>query len=384
MLKPSMKEYNKHLMMIDNDFIRFKLEQTTLEIHDPDGTILAFIHLLDGTHSLADIARMLNLAMDEVEEAVALLDRHRLITCDRHIPDSLSEREMIRYKNNFTYFSMHESLHESKYDYQLKLKNATVAVVGIGGGSVIVTWLAAMGVGKIIIVDYDTVELNNLNRQFFYSEHDIGDNKTSALARRIHSLNSDVQIEMHHRKIDSAESLLDIIPGADLVVCAIDQPPLLGSRYVNSACLHLRIPSYYVGIGNTVGFFYRVFPYQSSCIDCRLLHILRTEPDLLAYTKRVLAGGLSNVDFGNPGFAPNVAFITSLIASEIAKQLTGYMPAAELPFTMVNFRNMEVAYRDIPKSPDCPSCGKQANKLSIEPISLERMLDIVETMQPHI
>jgi molybdopterin/thiamine biosynthesis adenylyltransferase len=268
---------------------------------------------------------------------------------------------------------------DSRFDYQRKLKNAKVAVIGLGGGSVIAAWLAAMGVGTIIGVDFDRVELNNLNRQFFYTEDDVGEYKTTALKRRLNALNRDVQVEVHHRKIDSAQSLADIIAGADLVVSAIDTPPLMGSRFVNSACLQLRIPSYYVSIGNKLGFYYRVLPFESGCTDCRLLHIMRTEPDLLDMTKQKWFGAVPDVDFGNPGFAPNVAVITSLIASEIAKQLTGYGPTFELPFGLVHFQDMKVSHRNIPRSSVCPSCGHRSESTGIEPIPLDRLFSIAES-----
>ena len=189
MMNPALKSYCRQVMSRDLDVIRFKMERTTLEIDDPDGSIYAFIQLLDGSRGLEEIARERQLTLHEVEEGLSMLDRYRLLTCGTADPSGLTEREKVRYKNNFTYFSLYESLAESRFDFQKRLKEATVAVVGLGGGSVIAAWLAAMGVGRIIGVDFDRVELNNLNRQFFYTEDDVGEYKTIALQRRLLALN---------------------------------------------------------------------------------------------------------------------------------------------------------------------------------------------------
>lgn len=369
-------------MSFGNGVVRFKMERASLEIPDPDGTIHSFIQLLDGTRTAQELSRFTGLTSRETEEAIALLDRYRLLETDAIGSFGLSEREQVRYKNNLTYFSLYESLTNSRYDCQAKLKNAKVAVVGLGGGSVIAAWLAAMGVGTIVGIDYDRVELNNLNRQFFYTEKDVGEYKTVALKRRLEALNGDIRVEAVQLKVDGAGSLLQAISGADFVVGAIDTPPMLGSRYVNSACLRLGIPSYYVSIGNKLGFYYRVDPFETGCTDCRLLHILRTEPELLETTKRKWRGDVPDVDFGNPGFAPNVAVITALIASEIAKRLTGYGQPFAQPFGLVDFREMSVSHRNIPKADDCPSCGPGRRSDGPEPVPMETLFALAESGVP--
>ncbi|MDQ6422245.1 ThiF family adenylyltransferase [Paenibacillus sp. LHD-117] len=385
MKNPALKPYCRQVMSRDNDVIRFKMERSTLEIDDPDGSIFAFIRLLDGARGVEEIASECRLTAREVEEGLALLDRHRLLACGTADPIGLTEREQIRYKNNLTYFSLYESLNESRFDFQKKLKNATVAVVGLGGGSVIAAWLAAMGVGRIVGVDFDRVELNNLNRQFFYTEDDVGEYKTIALQRRLHALNRDVKVEVHQRRIESAQSLVDIAAEADMMVSAIDTPPLMGSRYVNAACLHRRIPSYYLSIGNRLGFYFRVLPYESGCTDCRVLHIMRTDPVTAGRIRRQVAGAAADADTGNPGFAPNVAVMTALVASDIAKQLTGYSAISDMPFGLVPFHDMDISRRSIPRYSDCPSCGRSADPGTdewVEPVALERLLEVAEEAAP--
>ncbi|WP_372631072.1 ThiF family adenylyltransferase [Cohnella sp.] len=381
-MKPKLKPYCRHVMSLGDGVIRFKMERASLEIPDPEGTVHSFVRLLDGTRTIVELSQETGLTLGDTEDAVALFDRYRLLEAESTEPPGLTERELVRYKNNLTYFSLHESLMNSRYDCQVKLKNAKVAVVGLGGGSIIAAWLAAMGVGTIVGVDCDRVELNNLNRQFFYTEKDVGEYKTVALKRRLEELNGDIRVEAVQLKVDSASSLLQAISGADFVVGAIDTPPLLGSRYVNSACLHLNIPAYYVSIGNKLGFYYRVDPIESGCTDCRLLHIMRSEPELLETTKRKWNRAEPDADFGNPGFAPNVAVITSLIASEIAKRLTGYGEPFPMPFGLIDFQGMSVSHRNIPKADNCPTCGRERPPEGPEPVPMEMLFALAESGVP--
>lgn len=349
-----------------------------MELNDPDGKIITFMNLLDGNHTLEELSAFCHISMEEVRDALALFDQYRLLESNLYDTEGFTERELLRYRNNFTYFSLHETMEESRFALQKKLKNAAVAVLGLGGGSVIAGWLAAMGVGRIVGVDYDKVELNNLNRQFFYTEEDVGEYKTAALQKRLKKMNQDIDVQVVNRKIESAHSLLDVLEGIDVVVNAIDTPPVLSSRFVNSACLHYRIPLFHASLGNTVGFFYRVSPFVSGCIDCRLIHIMRNDPALLRRMKEKMSGDAAQVDFGNPGFAPNVAILTALIASEIAKHLTNYNPMFPLPFTLINLHDATLTHKEIPRIEECPSCGENRSRHGLEPVCMETIFSIAE------
>jgi adenylyltransferase/sulfurtransferase len=101
----------------------------------------------------------------------------------------LSEKELDRY-------SRQVMLEEIGYQGQLKLKQAKVCVVGVGGlGNPIAIRLAAMGVGKIRIVDRDVIELSNLHRQTMFNEDDVGQVKVETAAKKLRKLNADIIIE---------------------------------------------------------------------------------------------------------------------------------------------------------------------------------------------
>ena len=140
----------------------------------------------------------------------------------------LSEKELDRYSRQIM-------LEEIGYQGQLKLKQAKVCVVGVGGlGNPIVTRLATMGVGNIRIVDRDVIELSNLHRQTMFNEDDVGQVKVETAAKKLRKLNPDVVIEELPVSINDYTAI-DVVDGCDVVVDALDS---VDARYaLNKACI---------------------------------------------------------------------------------------------------------------------------------------------------
>ena len=126
-------------------------------------------------------------------------------------------------------------LEEIGYQGQLKLKQSKICVVGVGGlGNPIVTRLAAMGVGKIRIVDRDVIELSNLHRQTMFNEDDVGQVKVETAARKLRKLNADIVIEEMPVSINDYTAF-EVVDGCDVVVDALDS---VNARYsLNKACI---------------------------------------------------------------------------------------------------------------------------------------------------
>ena len=151
----------------------------------------------------------------------------------------LSKEELIRY-------SRHLSLKEFGMDAQIKLKQAKVLVVGAGGlGCPALLYLAAAGVGKIAVVDFDVVESGNLQRQVLYIEDDIGKPKADVAVEHLRKRNSFVGFESFNQKL-SAESAIQLFPGYDLILDCTDN---FNARYIiNDACVLLDKPFVYGSI----------------------------------------------------------------------------------------------------------------------------------------
>lgn len=143
-------------------------------------------------------------------------------------------------------YSRHLALQEFGLEGQLKLKEAKVAVIGAGGlGSPALLYLAAAGVGTIGIVDFDTVDLSNLQRQVLFTTDDIGLNKAEAAVARLHKLNPLVAFYSYSTKISSANAL-DLLKDFDVVLDGTDNFP---TRYLlNDACVLLNKPLVYGSI----------------------------------------------------------------------------------------------------------------------------------------
>ena len=153
--------------------------------------------------------------------------------------DNLSNDEMARY-------ARHISLKEIGIQGQKKLKASSVICVGTGGlGSPLLMYLAAAGIGRIGIVDFDVVEESNLQRQLIHSQKRIGESKANSASKRIEEINSHCKVDIHE-KILRKHNALEILSNYDLVCDCTDNFP---SRYlINDACLILEKPNIYGSI----------------------------------------------------------------------------------------------------------------------------------------
>ena len=151
---------------------------------------------------------------------------------------------------------------------QEKLRRSKVAVIGLGGlGSVSALYLALAGVGKMTLVDRDTVELNNLHRQVLYSLNDLRYPKVEAAARRIQQVNPEVETEPIPENLES-DNVESIIAGSDCVVDGLDN---METRYlINRYCVQNRIPFVFggaIGMEGNVAVFKTP---ETPCLECVL------------------------------------------------------------------------------------------------------------------
>lgn len=132
---------------------------------------------------------------------------------------------------------------------QLQLRNATVLIVGMGGlGNPVAMYLAAAGIGKLIIADGDVVDITNLQRQVLFNESDINNNKVDSASDKLQQQNSDIDIEVIDEMMDQ-ELCQFYIPQVDVVVDCTDN---IAARYLlNSACLENKTP---LVVGAATGF----------------------------------------------------------------------------------------------------------------------------------
>lgn len=153
---------------------------------------------------------------------------------------------------------------------QQKLSESTVAVVGCGGlGGPVLTYLALAGVGTLRMIDSDTVSLTNLNRQFFYTESDLGRDKSGRTAEFLQKRNSGIRLEPVCQKLteENAEALT---ADADVIVDCVDRIDV--RRQVGRAAGRQGIPLVEGGIHGFYGFVLPVLPGKSACLECAAVY----------------------------------------------------------------------------------------------------------------
>jgi len=149
---------------------------------------------------------------------------------------------------------------------QKRLKTSRVAVVGVGGlGSPAAIYLAVAGVGELVLIDKDVVELSNLNRQILHWDQDVGLLKVESAKKKIQKLNKNVKVETIKEEINRI-NIIGFIKGMDVVIDALDN---FRTRYIlNEACVKLNIPLVHAGVYGFTGQLTTILPKRGPCLQC--------------------------------------------------------------------------------------------------------------------
>jgi adenylyltransferase/sulfurtransferase len=244
-------------------------------------------------------------------------------------------------KEEITRYSRHLIMPEVGMDGQLKLKQAKVLCIGTGGlGAPLGLYLAAAGVGRIGLVDFDKVDLSNLQRQILFDTNDIGRPKIEAATNRLRNLNPDIQIDNFETRLTS-ENALDILKDYDIVVDGTDNFP---TRYlVNDACVILGKPNVYGSIFRFEGQI-TIFGYPGGpCYRC-----LYPEPPPPGLVPSCAEGGVL-------GVLPGI--VGAIQAAETLKLIIG--KGEPLVGRLLLFDALAMRFRELKlrKNPECPVCG---------------------------
>lgn len=262
----------------------------------------------------------------------------------------LSSRDLERY-------SRQVMLEEIGYEGQLKLKNAKVCVVGIGGlGNPIATRLVAMGIGKIRIVDRDVIELSNLHRQTMFDESDIGQIKVEAAAKKLKKMNPDVQIEALPVSVNDFTAL-DIVDGCNVVIDALDS---VNARYsLNKACIKKNIPFVTGAAVGVSGQAFTIIPKETACYHC-LFPALDED---------------SMPTCSIEGVHPSIlSIIGGIEVAEAVKIITGKKPNLANRILHVDLENLEFVSTRTLKVDECPVCGfGKAEETAKEELIIEEL-----------
>ncbi len=240
-----------------------------------------------------------------------------------------------------TRYSRHLILSEVGMEGQRRLKAAKVLCIGAGGlGSPVAMYLAAAGVGTIGIVDFDVVDVSNLQRQILHGTSDVGRTKLASAKDTLHELNPHVNVITHEVALSSANAL-DLFRGYDVVVDGTDNFP---TRYlVNDACVLLGIPNAYGSIFRFEGQASVFGTKDGPCYRC--LYPEPPPPGLVP----------SCAEAGVLGILPGL--IGTIQATETVKIILGMGQTLAGRFLIYDAMKMRFRELTLRKDPDCPVCG---------------------------
>jgi adenylyltransferase/sulfurtransferase len=226
-------------------------------------------------------------------------------------------------------------------DGQSKFAKAKAAVVGLGAlGSLSSTLLARAGVGRLVIIDRDVVELDNLQRQVLYDERDVGEAKAIVAGRKIAETNSTVEVQSFPSDL-SPRNINDILASVDVVVDGLDN---LGTRFVvNDYCVKNQIPFVYGGAVATYGMMMPIVPMVTACFEC----LFPALPPAGTVSTCETEGILNTVP----------ATIASLQVTDTLKLILGENVEGKL-LTYDAWLH-EFSELSISRNESCPSCGRK-------------------------
>lgn len=263
----------------------------------------------------------------------------------------LSNDEILRY-------SRHLIMPEVGMEGQLKLKQAKVLCIGAGGlGAPLAMYLAAAGVGKLGVVDFDVVDFTNLQRQVIHGTKDVGRPKLASAAETIAEINPNVEVVGYETRLTSANAL-ELFKDYDIIADGTDNFP---TRYlVNDACVLLGKPNAYASIFRFEGQATVFYAREGPCYRC-----LYPEPPPPGLVPSCAEGGVLGVLPGIMG---------SIQALEVIKLILG--KGNSLIGRLLVFDALGLKFRELKlrKSPDCPICGP--NRTITELIDYEQFCGI--------
>jgi adenylyltransferase/sulfurtransferase len=249
---------------------------------------------------------------------------------------SLSPQEVQRY-------SRHLIMPEVGVDGQKRLKAASVLLIGAGGlGSPLGLYLAAAGIGRIGLVDFDVVDFSNLQRQIVHDTVNVGKPKLQSALERLRAVNPDVKYEGYEAKLTSANAM-DIAKSYDIIIDGTDNFP---TRYlVNDVCVLLKKPNVYGSIFRFDGQASVFFPPHGPCYRC-----LYPEPPPPGEVPSCAEGGVL-------GILPGV--IGVIQATEAVKLILGR--GEPLIGRLLHYDALQMKFREfkVRRNPKCPICGDQ-------------------------
>ncbi|MEE9167956.1 MAG: molybdopterin-synthase adenylyltransferase MoeB [Candidatus Neomarinimicrobiota bacterium] len=319
------------------------------QLYGDDGNLRRFVNVYIGRNDIRQLKGM-HTALSDGDEVMIIPS----IAGGKNNGTPFDRHEYLRYSRHF-------SLPEIGLEGQRKLKDSAVLVVGAGGlGSPVSLYLAAAGVGRIGLVDFDVVDLPNLQRQILYSSEDVGQPKVQRAKERLEGLNPRIHVETYEEPLSSSNAM-GIAGGYDIIIDGTDNFP---TRYlVNDISVFLGKPNVYGSIFRFDGQVSLFYAKEGPCYRC-----LFSDPPPPGLVPSCAEGGVL-------GVLPGI--VGSLQAAEAIKWITG--AGEPLIGRLLLFDALSMTFREVKlqKNEDCVVCGRSPTVT--EPIDYEGFCDVSGT-----
>ena len=320
--------------------------ETQIEDRVPDRSTPITLYCAGGVRSLLAAKALREMGYEDVESMSGGFNAWKDRGFDFVLPRALTSEQQKRY-------SRHLLIPEVGAEGQAKLLDARVLLIGAGGlGSPAALYLAAAGVGTIGLIDFDVVDLSNLQRQVIHGEDRLGMRKTESARLTIQNLNSDVKVVEHDEVLDSTTAPR-VFAEYDIIVNGCDNFP---TRYLaNDVAIFLNKPLVDGGIFRFDGQVTTVLPHQSPCYRCRYPSPPPPEE------------APSCAEAGVLGVLPGIVGL--LQATEVVKLILGI--GEPLTGRLLHIDALDMKFREfkVPRDPACPVCGESPT--ITEPIDYE-------------
>jgi molybdopterin-synthase adenylyltransferase len=333
-------------------------QRRVVELSDPDGRVRRLLELLtEGNRAPEVIACELGVSQAEISAAIDSLDELGWLE-DAGAEAALDDVVRERHFSNLAFLDGFSSLARTSVSMQRKVLDAHVVVLGVGGlGSGVAQHLAGLGVGRLTLLDFDQVESRNFARQFTYTPAQLGLSKVDQVAAWVAAFEPGTIVRAVHQRVTGPDVVAGLLPGADLVVAAIDTPVEV-DQWVNQACVAAGVPYIRGGLTYLRGFYWSVDPGRSACKQCletfRARQVDRDGAAAVSTWPKVL-----EPDRVNRANGPIAGVLAGLVGMEALRYLTGFVsPVSAGAYQLVDFTSAcETSAEAWPRDPGCRVCA---------------------------
>lgn len=328
-------------------------QQVRIKVKNDD--ILQLVTSLDGEKDISQIATEQDINICELQKLLDFLQSKGILDSVEPKSDFVNYKE---FRRVIHFLSEYATSHEHLVQMWNNINSATVMIIGLGAvGTWVACNLAESGIGRLILMDGDKVDITNLHRQYGFSESDIGKYKIDVLEQRIHEYSKKVCVVKIPKYLEG-NSLKNMEEyNIDLVINCADKPSVdTTSLWVGEYCMYHHIPHIIGGgynmhlslIGQTV------LPGKTACVRCFQTQL--EEENKIDHSKvRKLA--VKNRKVGS--FAPMCSIIASMVGMEAIKVVTKYIEPSNINRRgEFDIFTMDIKYKSYEKRDDCEWCGK--------------------------